>query len=304
MERVRYRGIVFDSARWEGFGLRAGDIVISTPPKCGTTWMQMICALLVFRQGELPGPLSAISPWIDMVTRARTDVFAHLGAQQHRRIIKTHTPLDGLPHDPSVTYIVVGRDPRDVAISMDNHLANLDLDEFARSRAEAARIDGIEPPPLAPPPPRAATPIERFWAFVEDDTDTTNSSPRLRFLARHLQSFWDAPAELDVVLVHYDELQEDLPARMRALAGHLGITVPEATWPELVQAASWAEMRARAERTVPGATPAQWHDPAKFFHKGTSGQWRELLDEGDLARYFERVHTLVSPDLAEWLHRP
>ena len=44
----RYRSDEEDSARWTGFPFRDGDIVISTRSKSGTTWMQMICALLVF----------------------------------------------------------------------------------------------------------------------------------------------------------------------------------------------------------------------------------------------------------------
>src|SRR5262245_45886316 len=83
---------MYDSSRWDGFELRPGDIVISTPPKCGTTWTQMICALLILQEPELPLPLDTLSPWIDMVTRARTEVFADLEAQRHRRFIKTRTP--------------------------------------------------------------------------------------------------------------------------------------------------------------------------------------------------------------------
>ena len=41
-ELVRQRSMVYDSARWTGFSLRPDDIVVSTPPKCGTTWTQMI----------------------------------------------------------------------------------------------------------------------------------------------------------------------------------------------------------------------------------------------------------------------
>ena len=48
----RYRSLVYDSARWEGIELRRGDIVISTPAKCGTTWTQMICYLLIFKEPE------------------------------------------------------------------------------------------------------------------------------------------------------------------------------------------------------------------------------------------------------------
>src|SRR6476646_830027 len=95
----RYRSLVFDSARWAGFVFRPGDIVISTPPKCGTTWTQMICALLVFQTTEFPTSLDRISPWLDMQTRDMASVRAALEAQTHRRFITTHTPFDALPHD-------------------------------------------------------------------------------------------------------------------------------------------------------------------------------------------------------------
>ena len=50
----RYEASMYDSNRWDGFELRPGDIIISTPPKCGTTWTQMICALLILQEPELP----------------------------------------------------------------------------------------------------------------------------------------------------------------------------------------------------------------------------------------------------------
>jgi hypothetical protein len=92
----RYRSVVADSARWEGFRFRPGDIVISTPPKCGTTWMQRLVALLVFDDTQLYAPISRISPWLDMQLAPLEEVAALLDAQRHRRLIKTHTPLDGM----------------------------------------------------------------------------------------------------------------------------------------------------------------------------------------------------------------
>lgn len=141
---VRYRTLLFDSARWDGFVFRPGDIVISTPPKSGTTWMQMICALLIFQTPRLGGPLGLISPWLDMLTRPLDAVRAQLDGQDHRRFIKSHTPLDGLPFDERVTYICVGRDPRDAALSFGNHMANLDPAAFLRAREAAVGLDGVD----------------------------------------------------------------------------------------------------------------------------------------------------------------
>src|ERR1700709_1637334 len=166
----RYAGKVFDSGRWVGFELRPGDIVISTPPKCGTTWTQMICALLIFQEPELPLPLDTLSPWIDMVNRSRTEVFADLEAQTHRRFIKTHTPLDGIPNDPTVTYICVGRAPRDVALSMDHHIDNMDFGAFLIARDQAAVIDGIELRPFGPRQPPPDGERAPFRQSVDDGT--------------------------------------------------------------------------------------------------------------------------------------
>ena len=80
-ELVRYRNRVHDSVRWRGFVLRPGDIVLSTPPKCGTTWLQMICALLVLQEPVLTQPLSVLSPWLDMLSRARHDVVAEISGK-------------------------------------------------------------------------------------------------------------------------------------------------------------------------------------------------------------------------------
>src|SRR6187549_2513148 len=290
----RYEASMYDSSRWDGFELRPGDIIISTPPKCGTTWTQMICALLILQEPELPLPLDTLSPWIDMVSRSRTEVFANLDAQTHRRFIKTHTPLDGIPNDPTVTYICVGRDPRDVALSIDHHIDNTDVDAYLTAREHAAATDGIELEPLRPRPPRPDGERDRFWQWVDDETPSTLVGSSLRRTVEHLQTFRDAADDLDVVHLHYDDLKNDLEGQMRQLALRLGIDVDEHRWPRLVHAATFESMRSRADTTVPDVGPEQWIDPAAFFSHGTSGQWRDLLDNPGLARYAARVRTLAS----------
>ena len=298
----RYEGTFYDSSRWAGFELRPGDIVISSPPKCGTTWVQMICALLVLQEPRLPLPLDTLSPWLDMVTRSRREVVANLQAQTHRRFIKTHTPLDGIPHDSSLTYICLGRDPRDVGLSMDRHIDNMDIDVFLRAREQAAAIDGVELGPLRRQGPRPEGELARFWHWVDDETPATQIGSSLRRTMEHVQTFREAADELDVIFLHYDDLKADLEGQMRQLARRLGIDVDERRWPHLVRAATFESMRSRADVMVPGHSAEHWVDPAAFFSRGTSGQWRELLDDDDLTRYAARVRSLASDDLVGWMH--
>ena len=60
--RRRYRGFMSDSARWDRFAFRPDDVVISTPSKCGTTWMQTIVGMLLLDRTELGAPIGTISP--------------------------------------------------------------------------------------------------------------------------------------------------------------------------------------------------------------------------------------------------
>jgi hypothetical protein len=303
--RVRYLTEFHDSARWDGFALRPDDIIVSTPPKCGTTWTQMICALLVHQTPELPQPLAELSPWFEMLTRPRDEVVRDLDAQPFRRVIKSHTPLDGLPWSNSVTYVAVGRDPRDVAISMDHHDQNFDDDAFAAARrrtlglgvfgaADAADDDASEP--------ESEDPKERFWRWVDDDRPPQQVGSTLRRTLAHFATFWDARARSNLVLLHYADLCADLDGSMRTLSAQLGIAIDEAIWTPLVRAATFDDMRAHAQRLAPNTDTGLFRDPAEFFHSGTNGQWRALLDDDDLRRYDARVRELASAELAAWAH--
>ncbi len=130
--RRRYRSGEEDSARWSDFRFRDGDIVVSTRSKSGTTWLQMVCALLVLRTADFPQPLHEISPWLDWLVRPLEEVIEGLESQSHRRIIKTHTPLDGLPLDDRATFIVAGRHPLDMAVSLYHQGDNVDRHRVAQ----------------------------------------------------------------------------------------------------------------------------------------------------------------------------
>jgi aryl sulfotransferase len=296
--RMRYRSIVADSARWDGFVFRPGDIIISTPPKCGTTWTQMLCALLIFDGPAFPALLDQMSPWLDMSIRPLAEVTAALAAQTHRRFIKTHTPLDGLPLHADVTYLVVGRDPRDVAISSEHHTANLDVERFMELRAAAVgTADLAELPPGGVP---SEDPVERFQTFVADETP--GEIMALASVLHHLDTGWQHRRDPNVVLFHYADLTTDLASELRRLAGVLGIACSPERACELAAEASLARMRGRSADVAPIASLGIWKDARAFFRSGGTGEWRERVSAADLAAYEARVAQLVDPDLAAWAH--
>jgi hypothetical protein len=293
----RYKNLVRDSARWDGFAFRDSDIVISTPPKSGTTWMQMICALLVFGTPEFDQDLDELSPWLESVMQPRQSVVAALEAQRHRRFIKSHTPLDGLPFDARVSYVCVGRDPRDVGISWGNHRANVDPRAAQRAR-EAAGYAAADEPSGPVPAAEDASERDRFrhWMLADD-------GPSLRSTLHHLGTFWDARESSNVILVHYDDLKADLPGEMRRLAQWLDIAVPESAWASLERAATFEDMRLQGRRLVPESSRGIWRDERRFFNRGESGQWEIVLEDADLREYAARVAELAAPDLLGWVHR-
>jgi aryl sulfotransferase len=299
--RVRYQSFLTDSARWDGFAFRPGDIIISPPAKCGTTWTQMICALLIFQTPELPRSLDLLSPWMEMRLRRRRDVWDLYEAQTHRRFIKSHTPLDGLPADERITYICVGRDPRDVALSWDAHMNNLDFDAMFNALGAAIEPDDSFGPPRVPPDFSDERDAFRYW--VDDPTPPEEMAMSLAGTIHHLSGFWAVRDRDDVVLLHYDDLQTDLEGEMRRLADRLGIEVSEERWPALVKAATFDDMRRRAEELAPDTANHIWKSTTDFFRRGTSGQWEGVLDAELAAHYEARVRELARPDFVAWLHR-
>ncbi len=287
----RYQSSDEDSARWLDFPLRDGDIVISTRAKTGTTWVQMICALLIFQTSELPAPLGRLSPWLDHLVAPCEDVYARLAAQEHRRFIKTHTPLDGIPLDSRATYIVTARHPLDMAVSLYHHSRNIDRVRF---RALVGRPEPAEPPP--PPEPLR----EWLLAWIADDDDPRESLDSLPGVIWHLSDAWSRRDEPNVLLVHYDDLSTDLEGQMRRIAERLGVAVDEQTWPTLVRAATFESMKGSAETLAP--SPEILKSNAAFFRRGTSGAGREILTDEEFAAYNARVAELAPPDMLTWLH--
>lgn len=293
--RYVYENVMMDSRRWDGFAPRSGDIIISTPPKCGTTWTQMICALLIFQTAKLERKLSDYTPWLDMAVQPIEEVLGVYQGQTHRRFIKTHTPLDGIPYFDEATYLFVARDPRDAFMSMGNHQRNTSP-EMIEALTQALERRGAS----LPPPPSGDV-RSRFRDWISASGVPEAGKPAELNVLHHAETFWAFRDLPNIHLLHYADLKADLDGEMRRLSGALGIPVDEARWPGLVAAASFEHMRENADALAPtSGHPKQWRDNARFFHKGEHGQWQGMLGDDELA-LFRAAMNRLPPDLAHWL---
>jgi len=294
------RSWAIDSRRWDRYRPRPDDIVISTYPKCGTTWMQRIVSLLVFKTPE-PQPVMKISPWIDRRFGLHLDaVIEEIEAQTHRRFLKAHLPRDAMPFFEEVKYIHVARDGRDACMSYHNHCVALTEEVVDRFDRIGVEDDAVGRPYPRPP----ADPSEFFhrWITRGEVPGEADGCPMMSFF-NFVQSWWDVRDRPNVLLVHYNDLKADLPGQMRRIAAYLGIDVDEALWPSLVEAARFDTMRRDGNALMSNVASIFRGGKEAFFFKGTNGRWRDIISSEDLALYDAKVEALLSPDCAEWVER-
>jgi hypothetical protein len=294
----RYQGFIADSDRWNRFKQRDGDVVITTPSKSGTTWMQTIVGMLLRQTTDLP-PISTIAPWIDMQIRTEDEAFAMLDGQTGRRFMKTHTPLDGLPANPNVTYIAVIRHPLDVALSDRDHGLNMNEEETVALRESVA--GKYEKPAGQEDAPEEPAPFLRW--FIDNSRGPTGSGPNgLADYAQQIGTYWDARNEPNVHLFHYQDMWNDLDGEMRRVARALGVAIDEETWPAFVDAATLKSMRGRATKAAPDAHLPIWKSPEEFFRQGGTRDWASLLTADEIAHFDERLRELAG-DSYDWIMR-
>lgn len=277
----------FDSTVWNDLTLRDDDIIIATYGKSGTTWTQQIVGQLLF-DASPDVNVSELSPWVDLRVPPKAEKLPKIEAQNHRRFLKTHLPVDALRFSPQARYLYVARDGRDVVWSLYNHHVNANERWYKALNETPGRIG----PPIEPPP----ADIRRYWQeWLEGD-----GYPFWPYW-EHVRSWWSIRNLPNVMLVHFTNLKEDLPGQIRRIADFLAIPIDQSRWPHILEHCSFAWMKRNGDKTAP-AGGAFWDAGAQtFIHKGVNGRWADVLTANDCAAYERRAVAELGEDCARWL---
>jgi aryl sulfotransferase len=275
-----------DSTVWNDFAFRDDDVIVATYAKSGTTWTQQIVGQILF-DGSDDIAIHEISPWLDLRILP-PEARAAVAAQAHRRVIKTHLPVDALTFSPRARYLYIARDGRDVAWSLYNHHAKANQRWYDALNDTPGRVG----PPIERPDPD----IRRYFrTWLEAD-----GHPFWSFW-ENVSSWWGVRDLPNVRLLHFNRLKADLEGEMRGIADFLGVDIAESRWPQIVAHCGFDYMKANAERMAPLGGAVFEGGGRSFINKGVNGRWRDVLSPAESLAYEQMADERLGPACARWL---
>jgi aryl sulfotransferase len=283
------KNFAMDSSRWEGFPYRPGDVVIASWGRSGTTWLQQIVAqLLLGPRANLN--LERLSPWVEHRVTPLSPVLRMLEAQEHRRFVKTHLPANALPLSPKARYLFIGRDGRDVAISLHNFHKN----HTPLAYRLMQKVSGNAGLPLLEPPGENFS--HYFDEWLEGD-----GYPWWPFWSL-IRSWWAIRDSSNVYLVHYRDLVENLDTEIRHIADFLEIDVNSDGWSAITDLCTFESMRANSSSLFGRYAHGVLAGGMKtFFRKGKVDEWRDVLTGEQATAYDARATRELTERCAAWL---
>ena len=240
-------------------------------------------------------PAAEISPWLDSRLFPLELVLNQLEAQTHRRYMKTHLPLDGLPFNDNMKYICVTRDPRDVFMSLLNHWSAHPPGFYDHMNGVPGRVGDPFPEFVDDTKTTWRNWISKGWFDWEED-----GYPYWSHLT-YAQKFWEYRHLPNIILVHFNDLLADLDGEMRRIAAYLDIELTEEQWPDVVKRCTFAEVKKDTSKVVGDSLAFAFEGGGdRFINKGTNNRWVGVLDDEDLALY-EAAMAKLPADYADWL---
>lgn len=243
-------------------------------PKSGNTWVRMLLFNVALRTGlskalsrfddlnpyfyqaVSPKPLSELNA-VEQVQIRPAVILHQMQYQDGPLLVKSHyyrAEVAGLPvYSPmwcdKVLYVV--RDPRDVACSFSDHLGfpvDKTIDLMAQEQAGLTKDEGL----------RHAL---GTWSM-------------------HVRCFREAE-DLDVLVVRYEDLQQDACRELERMCEHLGIEVGDEQIEASVEACQFDNLKEFEERR--GFKEKSRHQE-QFFNEGRTARWRDELTEEQAER--------------------
>jgi len=216
-----------------------------------------------------------------------------------RRIIKTHEPVETLPFHAANKHIFVGRDYRDIVWSWYTHHSNFSPEAF--SKLNAPTDFPFKPLPSFNFSDGSFTEYDMWKMMLSEGDDHGNPDGWPLYSQLWIVgSWWNMRNEPNVKLIHYNDLKRDLAGSMRDIAAFLEIQVDEERFDQIVENCTFQKMKTR-KNPMGSSGNVVFNDPSKFFNKGETKRWQNVLTEQDTEQYRELAKRYLDDDGIHWL---
>uniref|UniRef100_A0A0N5AC08 Sulfotransfer_1 domain-containing protein n=1 Tax=Syphacia muris TaxID=451379 RepID=A0A0N5AC08_9BILA len=246
--------------------LRDDDVFVCTYPKCGTTWIQHICAQLMNDSygPEAGNELSRTSP---MIERMGPD---YIGKLKSPRLLKTHYDWRNLPKGSKAKYIYCVRNPKDCLTSYYFHNQNFKIYNY-----EFGTFDNF------------------FEWFMSDKIAFGN-------YYWHLLSWLPHINDQNVLFLRYEDMWADLRTAVKKIGHFLGGKAAEIVdnndqLEKVVNESKIDSMKKDQSRWF----PADNLRGKPFIRKGGSRDWKNYFSKEQSDRMDREWQVQVSGTIAE-----
>ncbi|KAG8079803.1 hypothetical protein GUJ93_ZPchr0007g4789 [Zizania palustris] len=257
------------------FTPRPDDVVLTSYPKCGTTWLKALAFAAMARDAYPPAaadhPLRRLNP--HACIPFMEDIFierreAMLDGLPSPRLINTHTPYSLLPEKVTTgggcKVVYICRDPKDMVVSLYHFIRRLQPDLSFVDTFESV-LDGT-------------VPYGPMWD--------------------HILGYWHASVMHPdrVLFLKYEDLLQNTGEHVRKLAEFMGrpfsaAEETEGTVASVVELCSFNKMK-NFEANKTGTTEGNYNSMAHdaFFRKGVTGDWVNHMSSEMASRLDEIFH--------------
>ena len=217
-------GPTHDPAILANFTARPTDVLITTAPKAGTTWMQQILHQL--RSGGDPDFFSIddVIPWLELPRPGKTaaEILIDYEAIGDPRIFKTHCTYDQTPGVETARIILSSRDPRDCCVSYYHHV--MDMTEEARQRVWLKQYRSFE---------------DVFDSWMEQAS-----------WYRNIQGWWPHFKDENLLWLRFEDMKQDLPGSIDRIIDFLDWNINEKQRHTAIEYSSFVWMKKHVEITL------------------------------------------------------
>jgi aryl sulfotransferase len=234
-------------------------------------------------------------PWIDGLFFPREELERLIGVAQDadlRLLYKTHLEPHAIPAIEGARMIIVGRPPADVAVSLWDYFTGIKPFGFA-VHDEAAQRRGWNNGTFPRPSDYPST-GDFFRQWVK-----RRGFPFVDLVEIYRQA-WSLRGHEDVLLLHYNEIIQDLPAAVRRIAAFERVDLTEARIQEIVALCRFDEMRRQSRAIAPSH---KRFDTEHHLNKGIAGRGEEVFPRQEFPVEYGVLEDALGSECFQWLNK-